>query len=261
MHHCPSRSSVDSVPAAEPVGDEQHLGGCLSNGGKQRSLGHRLAHRVGLRLVAEGARPFRSSWIPRSPAPVQGRASASPAPPASARRPSGDNGRGAGPGACCRQESGAGTSPRTVRGAPTPRRASMPRASRVASGPGSTDSNSSRSVRRQEGSTPTMGTARSRNGRRVRSVSSISARASSTSPAERNVRPQQSGRRVADGRCTRYPARSMTRSALRATSGSNQAVKVSTRSTTSGASATTVAGLTLEVETAGSSTSAARAEH
>ena len=67
-------------------------------------------------------------------------------------------------------------------------------ASASASSPGSIAGSSSRRVKRQEGSSPTMGTPRSTNGRAAASSRRASARASSTRPAERNVRPQHSGR-------------------------------------------------------------------
>ena len=55
-------------------------------------------------------------------------------------------------------------------------------ASRSVSAPGSMDRNSSRRVSRQEGSSPTMGTPRARNGAAAASTRRASARASSTRP-------------------------------------------------------------------------------
>ena len=59
--------------------------------------------------------------------------------------------------------------------------------------------------------------------------------ASSTRPTERKVRPQHSGRPAITGSamCTRQPAASSTRIAARAFSGSNQRLKLSTKSSTS----------------------------
>jgi len=56
------------------------------------------------------------------------------------------------------------------------------------------ESSSSRSVKRQLGSNPTIGTPRAANGAKVLTSRPNSPRACSISPAERNVRPQHSGR-------------------------------------------------------------------
>src|SRR5262249_23994269 len=75
---------------------------------------------------------------------------------------------------------------------------------------------SSRKPSTQLGSSPTTGMPRATNGASAAIERSASLRASSTSPTDRNVRPQQSG----GGRCTPYPARSSTVSAAAMFSGS-----------------------------------------
>ncbi len=91
-------------------------------------------------------------------------------------------------------------------------------------------------VKRQLGSSPTIGAPRSRNGCSAFSVRDISARAASTLPTERNVLPQQSGRfdpSAARAMWTRYPELVSVANAASTVSGSNAALNVSTQRTTS----------------------------
>ena len=62
------------------------------------------------------------------------------------------------------------------------------------SAPGSMERNSSRKVSTHEGSSPTIGVPRAIKGAAAASMRRASARASSTRPAARNVRPQHKGR-------------------------------------------------------------------
>ena len=72
-------------------------------------------------------------------------------------------------------------------------------ASASASTPGSIDGNSSLSVNRQDGSSPTTGTPRARAGPAAASSRRASARASSTRPADRKRTPAAQGARAVGG--------------------------------------------------------------
>ena len=190
VHRLALRAVLDLVAAAGAVGDDQRVGRGLAHRGQQVRFAHLHRHLVVLGLVAEAARHAAAGRFdrvaPSAPAPGAGRSPPRPW----RRRPSGGSGRAAAPAAAI----GFSFSLRRPASASLARNSSNRKAFFAsASVPGSSTLYSSRRVSRQDGSSPSTGTPRATQGASAASMRCASTRASSTRPADRNVRPQHSG--------------------------------------------------------------------
>ena len=179
------------MAATGAVGDDQRVGRRPCAPRAAGSLRPSSSRFRSARLRSRSCPPCRSRTIRRSrpSAPVPGAGRARPRP--WRRRPSGGSGRAAAPRRRSASDSASGGRPRLrSRGIPRTGRRSSP-APRL---PGSSTPYSSRSVNRQDGSSPITGMPRASQGASASRTRFASARASSTRPADRKVRPQHSGR-------------------------------------------------------------------
>ena len=164
-----------------------------ANGGEQIALRHPHRDRRSARPRSRTSPPSRSTTTRSPMRRDRGSRAARARRPASRRTPSGGSGRArrrACSSGCSAGDQRPASSSRATNSSNSNACAATARAASV----GTSARNSSRSVSRHDGSSPTIGTPRAAYGASAAIVRSASARAASSNPAPRYVRPQHSGR-------------------------------------------------------------------